>query len=108
MIRFIIWLTGIVALAGLFAWAADRPGALTVDWLGYRIETPVPVAAVVLLAAMFLLHAVYGLLRRTWARAGRGCRTSSAHGGTDVATRPCRAALSPSAPAISSWRASRR
>ena len=70
MIRFLLWLAAIVALAGVLAWVADRPGALTIDWLGYRIETPVAVAAAGLLAAMVLLNLAWGLLRRTWQAPG--------------------------------------
>jgi hypothetical protein len=70
MIRLVLWLAGIVALAGLFTWLADRPGVLTVDWLGYRIETPVVVAAVALLAVLILINASYGLMRRTWQAPG--------------------------------------
>ncbi|HEY7687532.1 MAG TPA: heme biosynthesis HemY N-terminal domain-containing protein [Dongiaceae bacterium] len=70
MIRLVLWLAGIVAIAGLFTWLADRPGVLTVDWLGYRIETPVVVAAVALLAVLILINATYGLMRRTWQAPG--------------------------------------
>ncbi len=70
MIRFIALLAAIVALAGAVAWLADRPGSLTVDWLGYRIEMPVIVAAATLLAAILVLQAAYGFLRRTWQAPG--------------------------------------
>ncbi len=70
MIRFIVWLAAIVALAGAVAWLADRPGSLTLDWLGYRIEMPVVVAAAALLAAILVLHAAYGFVRRMWQAPG--------------------------------------
>jgi HemY protein len=66
MIRFLLWLTGVVALAWGIAWIADRPGALTVDWLGYRVQTPLAVAGAALVAAIVLVHVAYRLVHRTW------------------------------------------
>jgi HemY protein len=66
MIRFLIRFAILVVLAGLVAWVADRPGALTVDWLGMRIETSVALAAGLLAFLFVILMVTYGLLRRTW------------------------------------------
>ncbi len=56
-IRYFILLA--VAVAGA-VWLAERPGSVTIDWLGYRIETPVAV----LVVAAVALAAVSGLLAR--------------------------------------------
>ncbi|MBM3570443.1 MAG: heme biosynthesis protein HemY, partial [Alphaproteobacteria bacterium] len=82
MIRAVLWLAALIAVAVGAAWLADRPGAVAVDWQGYRIETSVAVlvplglavAAVVVLAdrlwrALTDLPGVFGDWRRR--RAGR-------------------------------------
>jgi len=55
MIRIIIFLlaVGIVALG--IAWLADRPGEVTVQWMGLQIETSVMVAAFAVLTTTALL-----------------------------------------------------
>ncbi len=58
MIRIILFLLAVAAIAEGFAWVADRPGEVSITWMGYRIETSVMVAvfavAVLVLAAMLL------------------------------------------------------
>lgn len=63
MIRVVIFLALVAAIALGAAWIVDRPGDVAVNWLGYRIETSVTVAlaAVVLLLAVAL--AAWSLLR---------------------------------------------
>lgn len=53
----------VTVVAGLAAWLADRPGAIAVDWLGYRIETSVGVV----LAALVVLLGVLALTARIFA-----------------------------------------
>ena len=38
MIRILLFTLAVVAAAAGFAWLADRPGTITVEWLGYQIE----------------------------------------------------------------------
>jgi len=52
----------LVAALGL-AWLADRPGTITMDWLGYRIETTAFVAAVAIVALVAALVLIFALLR---------------------------------------------
>ena len=53
MLKVVIFLTTAALLALGIAWFADRPGNVSVTWLGYRIETSILVAifAVALLAS---------------------------------------------------------
>jgi HemY protein len=54
----------LLALAALgFAWLADRPGALALDWMGYRVETTVFVAVVALIGLVLLAILVSQILR---------------------------------------------
>lgn len=61
MSRVLVFVLLVLAVALGLAWLADRPGTITMDWLGYRIETTAFVAAVaiaVLVAALILIYAV--------------------------------------------------
>ena len=58
MIRLIAYLVFVVLAAWGLSWIADRPGSLTVEWLGYDIRTSVFIGTIVLLitfAALALL-----------------------------------------------------
>lgn len=67
MIRTVLFLVSVSAIAWAFAWIADRPGDVTVTWLGYRIETSVVVAALAVallgLAIMLLWSVVRAVVR---------------------------------------------
>lgn len=52
----------VLVVAAVAAWLADRPGAIAVDWLGYRIETSVGVLVVALLLLIAVLAAVGRLI----------------------------------------------
>lgn len=56
MIRLFFRLVVIAVLAAAAAWLADHPGALTFDWVGYRIETSANIALLILLLAFALLY----------------------------------------------------
>lgn len=53
-------LVGLLVTAAV--WLADRPGAVTIHWQGWRIDTSVPV----LLIGLLLLTLAFGLLIRLW------------------------------------------
>jgi HemY protein len=55
MIRLIAYLIVIVLAATGLSWIADRPGTLTVEWLGYDIRTSVFIATIVLVIAFAVL-----------------------------------------------------
>ncbi len=51
MIRILLFTLAVVAAAAGLAWFADRPGAITVEWLGYQVETTAFVATLAIGAA---------------------------------------------------------
>ena len=67
MIRVILFLASVAVIAAGFAWVADRPGDVTITWMGYRLETSLMVAALALaalvLAAILLWSIVRGIVR---------------------------------------------
>ncbi len=68
MLKVVIFLTTAALLALGIAWFADRPGNVSVTWLGYRIETSILVAifAVALLAAFIVtVWSVYRAILRS-------------------------------------------
>lgn len=61
MTRVLTFILLVLAAALGLAWLADRPGTITMDWLGYRIETTAFVAAIAitaLVAALLLIVVV--------------------------------------------------
>jgi len=71
VLRAIVFFAVVAALSFLVAWLADNPGAATVVWQGYRIETSVSfllgavaIIAVVIASAWRVLSLVRGLPRR--------------------------------------------
>jgi HemY protein len=63
----LLWRFALLLLIGIgFAWLADRPGSITIRWLGREVEMSVVVAAVVLLAALALLLFFWGLVKKLW------------------------------------------
>lgn len=62
MRRVIIFLVLLLALGAAAAWLADRPGAVVVDWQGWRIETSI--AALVSLLGLLVLAGM--LLQGAW------------------------------------------
>jgi HemY protein len=63
MLRVLTFVILVIAAALGLAWLADRPGAITVDWLGYEIKTSAFVGALVLAAIVALLVLAWSLLR---------------------------------------------
>lgn len=65
MLRLLRYLVGVGVLIAAAVWMADRPGAVALDWLGWRVETSVPLLLLLLLVAGFLLFwlvRVFGFL----------------------------------------------
>ena len=67
MIRVVLFLISVAVVAAGFVWVADRPGDVAINWMGYRIETSLMVAALAIaalvLAVMLLWSLVRGILR---------------------------------------------
>ncbi len=66
MIRLILYFLLIAAAALGLSWVADRPGSLTVEWLGYDVKTSVFIAAIILVLAFALLASAIWLGVLTW------------------------------------------
>lgn len=56
----------LAALAAGFAWIADRPGTLTIRWLGREIEMSFVAGVVLAVAAVVAIWFVWSLFRRLW------------------------------------------
>ncbi|QRG06495.1 heme biosynthesis protein HemY [Xanthobacter dioxanivorans] len=62
MIRLVLFLLVLVAIAFGASWLADRPGEIAVVWQGWRVETTVPVALAVFAVITGLLLLLWRLL----------------------------------------------
>jgi HemY protein len=63
----LLWRLCLLVLLALgFAWLADRPGSVTIRWLGREIEMSVVVAVVVALLTIALLLFCWNVIRRLW------------------------------------------
>ncbi|MFO1059715.1 MAG: heme biosynthesis HemY N-terminal domain-containing protein [Dongiaceae bacterium] len=62
MARTLFFFLKLAVLVAVAVWLADRPGEVTLQWLGYRVDTTVGV----LLAAIFILVVLVALLYRLW------------------------------------------
>ena len=63
MIRILLFTLCVLAVAAGLAWFADRPGTVTVEWLGYQIETSAFVGALAIVAVVVLLILLWAALR---------------------------------------------
>lgn len=66
MIRLLWRFFLIVLLAAGFAWLADRPGTLTIRWLGREIQMSFIAGVVIAVLAVVLVWFLWGLFRRLW------------------------------------------
>lgn len=63
MTRVLLFILIVVAAAIGLAWFADRPGTVTVEWLGYQVETSAFAGALAIGAVVVLLILIWGALR---------------------------------------------
>jgi HemY protein len=68
MIRILLFTLAVLAAAIGLAWFADRPGAITVEWLGYQIETTAVVGTLAVVALVGLLILLWALLSYLFTR----------------------------------------
>jgi HemY protein len=68
MIRVLLFVLLVVAAALGLAWLADRPGIVTVEWLGYQVETSAFVGTLAVAALVAILLLVFALLRYLFTR----------------------------------------
>ncbi|HCP01180.1 MAG TPA: hypothetical protein DIT35_06785 [Rhodospirillaceae bacterium] len=67
MFRFLIYVIEVAVLVVIAVWLADRPGVVSIDWQGWRIETSVGVLAFSVFVLIVLgagIFAIWGWLRR--------------------------------------------
>lgn len=63
MVRLIAFLVLVGLLIAGAVWLADRPGDVTVEWLGWRLDTTVPMLLLMLAVLAGVLMALWRLLR---------------------------------------------
>jgi len=63
MVRVLVYLLVIAALAAGAVWLADRPGEVSILWQGYRIETSVAIAAIGVVVLAFLALVAWAVMR---------------------------------------------
>src|SRR3984893_9862587 len=66
MVRVLFFLVVLIASALGLAWLIDRPGEITLNWQGYRIETSFLVGLGILLAVVAALVTIWNILRFTF------------------------------------------
>ena len=66
MVRVILFLLAIAALATGLSWLADRPGDLVLNWEGYEVQTTVFRAVVIFSAILALSVFVFSISRQIW------------------------------------------
>jgi HemY protein len=71
MLRILAYVVILALVVTGAVWLADRPGAVTAEWLGWRIETTVPVVVVLLLILAGGLTLAFHLLARLGRMPGR-------------------------------------
>jgi len=63
MIRLFLYLVVVLGLGFLFAWVADRPGDIAVNWQGQRYETSLMVAMSLLVALIAVILIIWAIIR---------------------------------------------
>jgi HemY protein len=71
MIRIILFLALIAALAAGAAWVADQPGDVVLSWGGWRAETSLPVFALGIGIVVAVAMMIWSILRGLWRTPGR-------------------------------------
>jgi HemY protein len=63
----LLWRFALLILAAMgFAWLADRPGHISITWLGRDIELSVLAGVAILLAALAVFYIVWRITSRIW------------------------------------------
>lgn len=75
MVKIILYVISLAALVTISVWFADEPGTVTVDWLGWRVDTSVAMLFVIIVGLLI----IGTFLIRVWSTligAGRAYRDS--------------------------------
>ena len=63
----LLWRFGLLIVAALFfTWLADRPGTVTIQWMGREIQMAFVIAVALAILTLALLWFVWGFFRRIW------------------------------------------
>ena len=63
----LLWRFGLLILAALFfTWLADRPGTVTIQWMGREIQMAFVIAVALAFLTLALLWFVWSFFRRIW------------------------------------------
>jgi HemY protein len=90
MRRLIVWTVLLAILASVAVWLADRPGSVTLVWLGYRIDTDVAFLAfciAVVAATVAIVYRGWAALRAAPGTFGLGRRSKRRDRGYRALTR---------------------
>lgn len=72
MIRVLLFLAFAAALGAGAVWLADQPGGeVTLEWLGWRVETSAAVLAILALVLAVIVTIVWRIVRIVWTAPGR-------------------------------------
>ncbi len=63
MLRVLVFLGLVLAVAVGFAWLADRPGSVAIDWLGYQIELSAMLAVIAVMVLIVGVMATWWVLK---------------------------------------------
>ena len=63
MLRVLIFLALVTAVAFGFAWLADRPGSVAIDWMGYQVELSAMLAMVAVVVLIVAVMVVWWVLK---------------------------------------------
>jgi HemY protein len=66
MLRLVVYLLCVAALATGLAWLADRPGSLVLAWQGYEVQTSLFRAVVLLSLLLGLMLLAWSIVRQAW------------------------------------------
>lgn len=64
MIRLILWIVASLVVTALIAWLISLPGTLTLEFLGMRMQPRLGVAAFLLVAGIFAVILLWGIVKR--------------------------------------------
>lgn len=63
MIRVLAYLILVAAIVAGAVWLAERPGEVVMEWLGWRVDTSVPILMLAVLAFMAVIYIIWRILR---------------------------------------------
>lgn len=66
MLRLVLFLVGVAALAAGLGWLADRPGDLVLTWQGYQVQTSLFRAVVLLALTLGVAVVAWSIFRQLW------------------------------------------